>query len=104
MEKSVRSPDEEWEEDHVDYDRMLIWRKIKITFYAVFFVTMIVVCFFCREESDGTDVCSVWREYRKIEKATTVQIDELYDDEDGGDGWFDCFKFGGTKMEGQGGG
>uniref|UniRef100_A0A7S2E557 Peptidase M14 domain-containing protein n=1 Tax=Ditylum brightwellii TaxID=49249 RepID=A0A7S2E557_9STRA len=104
MEKSVRSPDEEWEKDHVDYDRMLIWRKIKITFYAVFFVTMIVVCFFCREESDGTDVCSVWREYRKIEKATTVQIDELYDDEDGGDGWFDCFKFGGTKMEGQGGG
>ena len=84
IETSIRPSDEPYLalNDGMEAEEM---RESKMITYslamAVLFAGTVIFCVFCREDSDGTDCFSVWRERRKI-MAQRISMDEFFKEEE----------------------
>lgn len=73
IETSVRVSDEGYESVVVNELDIIAYSLVM----AVVVLIITVVCVFCREERDGTDICSVWSEHRQINKQR-IKMDEFF--------------------------
>jgi len=76
IETSVRISDQGYE--------AIVESELNVITYSLFMalivVVITVVCVFFREERDGTDVCSVWKERRQINKQR-IKMDDFFANE-----------------------